>query len=65
MTLCMRLLSTTSLDKHIQTETIIKIFRPPSGLRKLVIKGIKHQDTLDKLKNGLVKDGGRLFSENV
>lgn len=65
MTLCMRLLSTTSLDKHIQTETIIKIFRPLSDLRKLVIKGIKHQDTLDKLKNGLVKDDGRLFSENV
>jgi len=29
------------------------------GLKKLIIKGVSHQQTLDQLRAGLVEEGGR------
>jgi len=29
------------------------------GLKKLIVKGVSHQQSLDQLKAGLVEEGGR------
>lgn len=34
-------------------------FRPSRGLKKLIIKGVSHQQTLNQFKTGLVEEGGR------
>ena len=34
------------------------------GLSELVLKGVKHQSTIDQFRAGLVKEGGTFLVEN-
>ena len=34
------------------------IFRGDNGLRKLTVKGLKHEGTLQQLRSELLRDGG-------
>lgn len=35
-----------------------RVFRGDSGLRRLTVKGLKHEETLQQLKSELLRDGG-------
>lgn len=43
-----------------QVSDLSRIFRGDNGLRKLIVKGLKHEETLQRLKSGLLRDGGVL-----
>ena len=47
-----------------QVDPFIRRLAPSGGLQKLVVRGLKHEDTLKKLRTGLVKDGGSFLIEN-
>lgn len=48
-----------------QTKPFIKKFSESGLLDKLTIKGIKHQQTLDELHAGLMKQNGSFIVEDV
>ena len=45
----------------MQTCPFIEKFRGPVGLRKVVIKGVSHEKSLEQLKD-LLKEGGEFIS---
>ena len=46
-----------------QTKPFVKKFNESGLLDRLIIKGVQHQQTLDELRNGLVKQGGVFVAE--
>ena len=42
-----------------QIEPILRKLRPSGGLQCLCIIGVKHEQNLNDLKHGLLKDGGK------
>ena len=43
----------------LQARPLIDRFRGPLGLRNVVVKGVKHKKSLQQLKKGLMREGGR------
>ena len=51
-------------NEGFRVDPFVRRLAPCGGLRKLVVKGIKHADTLKGLRAGLVKDEGIFVVEN-
>ncbi|CAF9927725.1 MAG: hypothetical protein HETSPECPRED_006658 [Heterodermia speciosa] len=50
-------------DEGLMTKPFIKKFNESGLLDRLTIKGVQHQQTLDELRKGLVKQGGVFVAE--
>ncbi|KAL2056133.1 hypothetical protein ABVK25_003776 [Lepraria finkii] len=50
---------TAAEGDSLSLQSIIKKLNKPGGLKRLTIKGIKEEQNLWDLRDGLVKEGGR------
>lgn len=60
----MRLLSVTKTNEFIKAEMFISTFDLSGGLNTLVVRGIKHKETLENLRVSLVKSSRDFVIKN-
>ena len=47
----------------LQVRPLIDRFRGPLGLKNVVVKGVTHKKSLQQLKKGLMREGGRFRAQ--